>query len=506
MFRELPDENSKVMETTCSKQIGEGAYGEVFYLSSSDDYVVKCAKTVDRNCGISYSSLREWVVCSQNRHYNLPKAIHIDTRKEVAVFPHYGTTLKTLLKNKVLTRHQKISITQQLLRGVAYAHNSLGIFHRDIKPENVMYNPDSNRCVLIDWGISRSERFDENVSTRMYTLWYRPPEVVMGSKKYTFSADIWAAGILLVELWLGFRVKGDSNIDQLFRYFRLWGTPSVDEWSSMPQLDGWRSNFPKWENTWSSRHDVQELKRQEPLILDIIEKCLVYDPEKRIRTEELCKHPLLSNQVDACIFSYPSLQQRAANLPPLGNIFEKEHEELNWASRKTLFKWMGKVKHKLKWNYKTLFVAYNICDRVVKETTRTMKDHQLLGVTSLLLASKLYEVNSVELDSLSRICKGVYSVADIREEEHFILEIIGMDILDSSPLLFLPLKTKDIVEDIVQFALTKNYLKYTSHCIALAAMFNRSADKDSFDLSNHWTDREKIVECASTMEKVLVPI
>ena len=144
-----------------------------------------------------------------------------------------------------------------------------------------MYDAGSNRCVLIDWGICRHERFDDNVSTRMYTLWYRPPEVIMGSEKYTCSADVWAVGILLIGLWLDFRVEGDSNIDQLFRYFRLWGTPSIEEWPSMPQLNGWRSNFPKWENTWSSRHDVQELGKQEPLVLDMIEKCLMYDPPKK---------------------------------------------------------------------------------------------------------------------------------------------------------------------------------------------------------------------------------
>ena len=101
MFRELPEENQKVMETKCSKRVGEGVYGEVFYLSSSDDYVVKRAKTDDHDSGISYSSLREWIVCSQNRHYNLPKAIHIDTRDETIVFPHYGHTLKTWIRKKI---------------------------------------------------------------------------------------------------------------------------------------------------------------------------------------------------------------------------------------------------------------------------------------------------------------------------------------------------------------------------------------------------------------------
>ena len=59
------------------------------------------------------------------------------------------------------------------------------------------------------------------------TLWYRPPEVLMGGKYYSTALDIWSLGCIFIEMATGKPMfSGDSEIDQLFKIFKIMGTPN----------------------------------------------------------------------------------------------------------------------------------------------------------------------------------------------------------------------------------------------------------------------------------------
>merc|ERR1711884_613535 len=79
------------------------------------------------------------------------------------------------------------------------------------------------------------------------TLWYRPPEILLGSQTYAPPVDVWAIGTIFVEMVTKRPLfQGDSEIDQLFRIFRTLSTPTEDNWPGVTQLQDYKANFPKW--------------------------------------------------------------------------------------------------------------------------------------------------------------------------------------------------------------------------------------------------------------------
>jgi len=493
MFCQLPKENPELVPTDCSTKIGEGAYGIVFRCATKSQFVVKCDKDVSDEDGISYASLREWVICSTNRHYNIPRAIRVDMDKSRAVYPHYGENIRGLQ----LTKNEKISITQQFIRAIAYAHCSLGVMNRDIKTDNILYNRDKGRCVVIDWGIGRHCSEEANVSGQMYTLWYRPPEVLLGSKQYGFPADVWAVGMILVELWLGENIEGDSNIGQLYGYFRLWGTPNPSDWPSITTYNGWRSSFPQWKETWSSREDVRTMKRQDPLVIDLIESCLHYDPEKRIKSRDLLHHPLLRNQLSSHIFVFPSLECRAASIPPLKDIM-KGQEDLTWEMRTILYEWLEEVQVYRNFSCRALFIAYQICDKVLAKVPYHRKKLQLLGITCFMLSSKMNDQYCLFPPECVRLAGRLFTNQECIDEEKKVLEAVNMDLIDATPLLFIPKnEMKDVIPVLKKFACSNKYTSYTSHCIAMASRLIKDKVEE---VSNPWTSVADIYKCANEMD------
>jgi renal tumor antigen len=112
----------------------------------------------------------------------------------------------------------------QLLKAIEHMHRN-GIFHRDIKPENILLMGDTVK--LADLGSCRGlyskPPFTEYISTR----WYRAPEILLGSNKYTKGVDMWSLGCILAELLLGKPVfPGTSTLNQLDRVMEVIGRPS----------------------------------------------------------------------------------------------------------------------------------------------------------------------------------------------------------------------------------------------------------------------------------------
>ena len=80
------------------------------------------------------------------------------------------------------------------------------------------------------------------------TLWYRAPEILLGSKFYSTSVDNWSLGCIFAEMITRKPLfPGDSEIDQLFRIFRILGTPTETNWPGVSSLPDYKSVFPRWE-------------------------------------------------------------------------------------------------------------------------------------------------------------------------------------------------------------------------------------------------------------------
>lgn len=91
---------------------------------------------------------------------------------------------------------------KQLLEGVAYMHKNK-ILHRDIKASNLLLD-NQGHLKIGDWGLARS--WNENkigYTNKVITLWYRPPELLLGEVNYGPAIDMWSVGCIFAELLFG---------------------------------------------------------------------------------------------------------------------------------------------------------------------------------------------------------------------------------------------------------------------------------------------------------------
>lgn len=141
---------------------------------------------------------------------------------------------------------------------------------------------------MADFGLGRSF----GIPLRMYTheivtLWYRAPEVLLGSQRYSCPVDVWSIGCIFAEMATRKPLfQGDSEIDQLFRIFRILKTPTEEIWPGVTSLPDYKTTFPCW-NTNQLHDHVKPLNN---LGLDLLAKTLTYDPVHRISAKKMLEH------------------------------------------------------------------------------------------------------------------------------------------------------------------------------------------------------------------------
>lgn len=123
----------------------------------------------------------------------------------------------------------------------------------------------------------------------MATLYYRAPEILLGSIEYSTPIDIWSVGVIFVEIVTRSTLfPGDSDLDQLFRIFRVFGTPNESMWPGVTSLKNYKQSFPMW-NPMPLKTSIQNLNLCK-LGLDLLERMLKYDPCERITAKAALSH------------------------------------------------------------------------------------------------------------------------------------------------------------------------------------------------------------------------
>ncbi|KAL3666627.1 cyclin-dependent kinase 5 [Phytophthora oleae] len=281
------------------EKVGEGTYGVVYKAKdrvTGEVIALKKIRLEAEDEGIPSTAIREISLLKELQHCNIVRLYNIvhTERKLTLVFEYLDQDLKKYLDvcEKGLEKPILKSFLYQLLRGIAYCHQHR-VLHRDLKPQNLLINREGE-LKLGDFGLARAFGIPVRSYTHeVVTLWYRAPDVLMGSRKYSTPVDIWSVGCIFAEMANGGPLfAGTSETDQLDRIFRLLGTPTVDIYSAIVDLPDYRRDFPVYPAPENLAHLVPTLDADG---VDLLEQMLQYDPAKRITAADAMVHPYFSD-------------------------------------------------------------------------------------------------------------------------------------------------------------------------------------------------------------------
>ncbi|XP_022619192.1 serine/threonine-protein kinase NLK isoform X2 [Seriola dumerili] len=266
---------------------------------------------------------------------------HIDYFEEIYVV----TELMQSDLHKIIVSPQPLSsdhakvFLYQILRGLKYLH-SAGILHRDIKPGNLLVN---SNCVLkiCDFGLARVEESDESrhMTQEVVTQYYRAPEILMGSRHYSNSIDIWSVGCIFAEL-LGRRIlfQAQSPIQQLDLITDLLGTPSME--AMRTACEGARAHILRGPHKQPSLPVLYTLSSQATHeAVHLLCRMLVFDPSKRISAKDALAHPYLDEGrlryhtcMCKCCYTTSSGRVYTSDFEPVTNLKFDDGFEKNLSS------------------------------------------------------------------------------------------------------------------------------------------------------------------------------
>ncbi|XP_022057978.1 mitogen-activated protein kinase 15 [Acanthochromis polyacanthus] len=289
------------------KRLGKGAYGIVWKaVDRQTGEIVAVKKIFDafRNRTDAQRTFREIMFLQEfGDHPNIIKLLNViraQNDKDIyLIFEYMDTDLHAVIKKGTLLKDiHKRYVMYQLFKAIKYLHSG-NVIHRDQKPSNVLLDTD---CVvkLCDFGLARSlnqiQEDSGNPALTEYvaTRWYRAPEILLGSARYTKGVDMWSLGCILGEMLLGKALfPGTSTINQIEKIMSAIPHPSPEDILAIKSEYG------------SSVIQRMLLKPQVPLedllqpsvppdALDLLRGLLVFNPDKRLTAQQALQHPYVS--------------------------------------------------------------------------------------------------------------------------------------------------------------------------------------------------------------------
>ncbi|KAM8722048.1 cyclin-dependent kinase 15 [Acanthopagrus schlegelii] len=283
------------------EKLGEGAYASVYKGISRINGQLVALKVIRMKTeeGVPFTAIREASLLKGLKHANIV-VLHdiIHTRDSLTfVFEYVQTDLAQYMIQHPggLHSHNVRVFMFQLLRALCYIH-SRRILHRDLKPQNLLISY-LGELKMADFGLARSKSIpSQTFSSEVVTLWYRPPDVLLGSTDYSTALDMWGAGCIFIEMLQGAPAfPGDTDVfQQLQKIWTVLGVPSELSWPGVSQLPNYRPerfvhSEPKQFRTVWKRLNQLPYKTE-----DLVQKMLKGVPADRISAQDSLQHPYFS--------------------------------------------------------------------------------------------------------------------------------------------------------------------------------------------------------------------
>uniref|UniRef100_A0A6B2L4R5 Protein kinase domain-containing protein n=1 Tax=Arcella intermedia TaxID=1963864 RepID=A0A6B2L4R5_9EUKA len=222
---------------------------------------------------------------------NLWDTITIDhLKKVVLIFEYMEYDLSGLLSlpNFQPSQQEVKVMMYQLLTGLGAVHE-MGFMHRDIKTANILVNREGV-LKIGDFGTATNFVKRSKFHAEVCTLWYRPPELLLGCTSYGPEIDIWACACIFVELATHKSfLRASEEMGQLDLICKFFGTPISNPVLTGLPLGDQLKNLPVYS---PKTHSLLSSFDEDGF--DLLMKMFSYTPKERPNTHQCLNHPFFT--------------------------------------------------------------------------------------------------------------------------------------------------------------------------------------------------------------------
>lgn len=302
--------NPDSYQLTCP--IGYGQYGYVFLgkINHTNEIKAHFRRTKRKKVaikilkGIGFSKIKKEILIIKYLQ-DIPNILKMydvikdDKSQTISLITEYEAPIKGKQLYPLLTIDEIRHLMFNLLFSLNLVHKK-GVIHRDIKPGNLVVRKDRKNLIIIDWGLADFYFPKHHYTTRVSTLRYKPPELLLEYPYYDFGIDVWGAGIVFGEMLIRypfFQGRDDDGMildvaalcgsEQITKYAKRYGLEIPETISAQVSK--------RTPETWNKLSKLLPPHRGDGDAIDLLKRLLIVDHAERISAKEALQHPFFNS-------------------------------------------------------------------------------------------------------------------------------------------------------------------------------------------------------------------